>query len=163
MAANAHEHETAEKRLALSESFGPTTPKHARVRETVLRNRYRKKVENGDLEGALPLFEEAQDMRVDEDERIWLGQQVAEAAWRAYHANDPDALTAWVQRAETIAPLNTDFRRLKDKLREKSAVFRNVIGVMVGVIMFIGLWTGLHRWRSRRLVDRAVRKQRDSF
>ena len=154
-AANSNE-DKAERLLVLSESFGNTTAKHERVREKILRSRYRTKLLDGDYDGAITLFQKAQAMRADEDERIWLGQELAERAWQAYHTQDRVTLDHLVSRTDEIAPMNTDFRRLKEKLNEEDSILRNVGAFILGIVGFLLVWTGFNRWRNRRLVERAL-------
>lgn len=155
-AAGRNEFDKAETFLTKSEKFGPSTSKHAAIREGILRERYRKKMANGDVDGAIKLFQQAQQMREVEDERIWLGEQLSQRAWDAFKTEDKVQLDMLMNRLEEIAPLNTEYRRLKEKLEGQKGFLQKAIMLAGGVVAFIVLWGLFSRWRSAAKVNRVT-------
>lgn len=156
IAAGRNEFDKAEGLLEKSEKYGPSTAKHAAIREGMLREKYRKRMANGDVDGALKLFDEAQALREVEDERIWLGEQLAERAWSAFETDDKIQLEGLMRRLEEVAPMNTEYRRLKDKLAGQEGFLKNALMLAGGVIAFIVLWGLFSRWRSAAKVTRVA-------
>lgn len=155
-AAGQNDFDKAERLLDKSEKYGPSTAKHAAIREGMIREKYRKKMANGDVDGAIKLFEQAQKMREVEDERIWLGEQLAERAWAAFDSDDKIALESLMRRLEEIAPMNTEYRRLVEKIEGQKGFLKNALTLAGGVIGFIVLWGLFSRWRSAAKVNRVA-------
>lgn len=146
----------AERLLKRSETYGASDHRHAGIREKMLREGYRKKLSNGDVNGALELYRQAQAKQMDEDERIWMGDELAKRAWAAYNNKEQMALKDLMAKAEEIAPLNTDYRRLKEKIEFEGSV-GSQIGMMAGgILALVGAWTLLSRWREKAKVARAA-------
>ena len=153
-AANHNEEDKAEKLLEKSERYGPSTAKHAMVRENMLREQYRKKLGNGDVDGAIALFDKAQKMREVEDERIWLGEELAKRAKDAMDAGDELQLETLMSRLSEIAPMNTEYRRMKDEIEMRDSILSNALtfaGAIVGFVLVMGLFM---RWLSARRVKK---------
>lgn len=154
-AANGNDHDKAEALLTKSEKFAPTTPKHAVIREKMIREQYRKKLSNGDVDGAISLYTKAQGMREDEDERIWLGEELAKRAWEAYDTNDKIAMEGLMRRLEELAPMNPEYRRLKDKIDTQANIFKNAFMYSGAVVLLLAVGTALSKWRARHRVKAA--------
>jgi hypothetical protein len=159
----AGEHEKAEALLARSERFAPGTAKHEALREKMLRDRYKKKLADGDVSGAIALFEKAQAMRLDEDERIRMGEELAKRANLAFQARDKVELDLLVAKLEAIAPLNTDYRRLKDRMAAGDSAFERVFGLGIAALVLAGGLTLLMRWRAAARVKRMSGAALDDF
>lgn len=151
-----NEFDKAEALLQKSEKYGPNTPKHEIIREKMLREQYRKRMGNGDVDGAIKLFDQAQKMRDIEDERIWMGEQLAERAWEAFKADDKITLEMLMRRLDDIAPMNTEYRQLKEKLEGQQGFVQNALMLVGAVIGFIVLWNLFARWREAAKVKRAA-------
>lgn len=146
----------AERLLKRSETYGASDHRHAGIREKMLREGYRKKLSNGDVSGALELYRQAQAKQLNEDERIWMGDELAKRAWAAYNNKEQMALKDLMAKLEEIAPLNTDYRRLKEKIEFEGSV-GSQIGMMAGgILALVGAWTLLSRWREKAKVARAA-------
>jgi hypothetical protein len=154
-AANGNEADKAEALLQKSEKYGPTSAKHEMIREKLLREEYRKKLSNGDVDGAITLYKKAQAMREVEDERIWLGEELSKRAWEAHDTGDKVAMEGLMRRLEEIAPMNTDYRRLKDKLDAQDNFLKNAITYSGAVVLLLVVGTLLSRWRAKRRVLKA--------
>jgi hypothetical protein len=150
------DHDKANALLAKSERFAPTTAKHAALREKMLRDQYKKKVADGDLGGAVALFEKAQAMRADEDERIWMGEELAKAAWAAFQSKQKVELDVLLAKLEQVAPMNTEYRRLKDKIAANESTFANAFGLGAIAVLVVLAATALSRWRAQARVRRAA-------
>ncbi|MEM7676167.1 MAG: hypothetical protein AAF449_09210, partial [Myxococcota bacterium] len=138
----------AEQWLVRSEHFGPRTPRHVALRRKMHRDTYRKKMVNGDVEGALQLFNEAQQRHPDEDERIWMGDQLASMAWEAHKNGDKTTTRALLRRLEAVAPMNPEYRRLKSVLDEQAGVFGRIAQVIAAVIALVIGLNLLAAWRE---------------
>lgn len=156
IASGRSEFDKAERLLGKSEKYGPSTAKHAAIREKILREKYRKKMSAGDVDGAIKLFNQAQKMRELEDERIWLGEQLAERAWSAFETEDKIALDGLMSRLAEIAPMNTEYRRLKEKLDGQKGFLKNALMLAGGVVAFIVLWGLFSRWQGAAKVNRVA-------
>ncbi len=146
----------SEALLQKSEKYGPSTPKHEIIREKMLREQYRKKMANGDVDGAIKLYNQAQKVRQVEDERIWLGDQLARRAKEAVQSDDKIALQMLMRRLEEHAPLNTDYRELKERIEGSEGFLQKAIlmaGGIIGLIVLLNLFT---RWREAAKVKRAA-------
>ena len=145
----AAEYEKAEKLLAMSERYGPTTPRHLALRLKMKRDEYRKRLANGDVNGALKLFNEAQQENEDEDERIWMGEQLATMAWAAYKGGDKYRTDDLMRKIESVAPMNTEYRKLKDILEAQTGMLGQLLmvaGIAIGAVV---LWNIFAAWRAR--------------
>lgn len=146
----------AERLLKKSESYGPSDHRHAGIREKMLRESYRKKLSNGDVNGAVQLFKEAQAKAQNEDERIWLGEELAKRAWTAYGNKEEMALKDLMAKLEEIAPQNTEYRKLKEKMAGEAGV-AGQIAMMAGVILaVVAAGTLLSKWREAAKVKAAA-------
>ena len=141
--------EKAEMLLAKSERYAQTTPKHAALRLKIKRDSYRKKLLNGDVNGALKLFSEAQQEDNNEDERIWMGEQLATMAWTAHKSGDKFRTEDLIRKVESVAPMNTQYRKLKAQLEGQQSVFQRLIIVVGAAVGFVILWNLLSAWRAR--------------
>lgn len=145
----------AELLLKKSEKFGPSDYRHSAVRRQMKRDTYRAEMQKGNVEKALVAFRAYQAEKADEDERIWLGGELSKIAWNAYNAKDEAGLKRALADAESVAPMNTELRRLKDKLEAEGAVVGNIVSmVAVGAILLLVV-AGLSRWRARAQVTSA--------
>lgn len=154
-AANGNDFDKAEALLQKSEKYGPSTPKHEIIREKMLREQYRKRMANGDVDGAIKLYNKAQKMREVEDERIWLGDQLATRAWEAFKADDKLTLEMLTNRLDEIAPMNTEYRQLKEKLEGQKGFVQKALMLAGALLGFIILWNLFSRWREAAKVKKA--------
>jgi hypothetical protein len=146
----------AERLLKRSETYGPSDHRHAGIREKMLREGYRKKLSNGDVNGALELYRQAQAKEMNEDERIWMGDELAKRAWTAYNNKDKRGVEDLMAKTEEIAPLNTEHRRLKEKLEFEGSVGSQLGMLAGGILALVAAWTLLSRWRERAKVAKAA-------
>ena len=146
------DYDKVEKLLKRSEKYGPSEAKHANLRRKIMRETYRKQISNGDTAGALDSFRKYQAEQADEDERIWMGEQLAKRAWAAYQSKDKLGLKEAIRQAEEVAPMNTELRQLKAKLEGEDSVFTNVLMFGGGAIVLVLGATQLSKWRSKARV-----------
>lgn len=146
----------SETLLQKSEKYGPSTPKHEFIREGMLREQYRTKMSNGDVDGSITLYNKAQKMRRVEDERIWLGDQLAQRAKEAIQADDKIALEMLMRRLEEHAPMNTEYRALKEKQEGSEGFLQKALLMAGGIIGLIVLLNLLTRWREAAKVKKAA-------
>ncbi len=155
--------ERAEARLRQSEALlGNTTSRHRAVRWKMLRDQMRTKANSGDVDGAVRLHSELQALRKNEEERVWLGEQLASLAWEAHEEGDEHRRDHIMQAAESVSPMNVELRRLKDQKNLQGDVLTNIlkyggIGVLVVVVL-----TLLSRWRATARVG-VARPKRNKF
>ena len=149
IAFSATEFDKAEKFLSQSERFGPTTPRHTAIRLKMKREAYRKKMVNDDVDGALKLFADVQKDDPNEDERIWMGEQLATKAWAAYNAGDKLGTESLMRRLESVAPMNTEYRRLKTKIDDQQSVLGRLIQVCLAAVGLVVIWNLIAGWRAR--------------
>ncbi len=150
----AQEPDKAEKLLKKSEQYGPSDHKHAGLREKMARDAYRKKLANGDVSGAVELFEKVQAKSPNEDERIWLGEELAKLAVAAEASKDELGLKDLMAKLERVAPMNTEYRALKEKLAAEGAVFKNLAitaGIAIGLVL-VAMAFG--KWRANARVKK---------
>lgn len=149
-----------EARLEASAAFIPASGRHDALRWKMLRDTYREKMANGDADGALARFEELQALRESEDERIWLGEQLAAAAWQAHDSGDEIRRDRLIEMGEAVAPMNVELRRLQDQLELTRVVGSNILLYGVGAAALVGVLTLLSRWRSRARIGGEPRPKR---
>lgn len=157
------EYEKTEKLLKLSEKWGGTTPRHAILREKMVREGYRKKMTSGDISGAVAMFNQAQKMNENEDERIWLGERLADMAWHAFEAGDEPQMKDLMMHLEDVAPQNTKYRRLKEKLEAGDSVLADAAKLAFLVIGFVVAWGAFSKWRAKAKVKTLVGSDLEEF
>ncbi|MEO1339234.1 MAG: hypothetical protein AAFV29_26570, partial [Myxococcota bacterium] len=150
--------EKAKRWLARSALYARPTPQHLALQRKIARDEYRKKMVNGDAEGALKLFNAAQQNDANEDERIWMGEQLAAMAWAAHESGDKQATKDLLQKLEDVAPMNHEYRRLKGIIDDQANVFMNIVRIGGAVIAAVLLWNLLAIWRARARLN--VKKNR---
>lgn len=138
-----------ERWLKKSEKLAPPDHRHAAIRRKVMREEYRKILANGDTTGAIAAFKRYQAQQPDEDERIWLGEELAKLSWNAYNTGDKVTMKELIHQTEEIAPMNTELRQLKSKLDGEASVLRNVLIFGAAAVALVLLGTQWSRWRSR--------------
>lgn len=139
----------AERLLKKSERFGVSDHRHEGLRRKMMREEYRKKLKNGDIGGAIALFEKYNSKHKDEDERIWLGEQLATKAWAAYKSKDEITLKERMSQLERIAPMNTEYRKLKEKIEAESGIVTQVLGLGLAALLGVVLLNAFAKWRGR--------------
>ena len=148
--------DAAERLLKKSERYlGKADYRHEGIRYKMLREAYRKKVLNRDIDGALIIYKKYQAQREDEDERIWLGEKLSGMAEEAYKTKDKEAMARYIEYTELIAPRNPDLRRLKKRIKTEETAIPIALGgglVSVFLIVFFS-WFG--RFRGRRRIEAA--------
>jgi hypothetical protein len=150
----------AEEMLRVSESFIPSSGRHDALRWKMLRDGYREKVGAGDVDGGLEQFRRMQELRTDEDERLWLGEQIAAAAWSAHRKDDDLRRDHLMRLGHEIAPLNVELRRLERQTELTRTVGSNIVLYGVGGFVVVGILTLLSRWRSRARVQSGLARPR---
>ncbi len=153
IAANAGEAEKTERLLALSEKYGPSDYRHAIVRRGLKVDAYKKKVANGDLDGAISLFDALQAERADEDERIWFGEQIADLADTAYKAGDKEGTQRYLGYGEKVSPQNPRMRELRERIASEGVILQRSIGIGVVGVALIAVFAALGRWRGRKKIE----------
>lgn len=154
------EFDKSEKLLQKSEKFGKTTPRHQAVRHKIMRETYRKKMTDGDVGGAIKIFNEYQAQGEDEDERIWFGEQLANKAWAAHNEKDEITRDEMMAHLETISPMNTEYRRLKEEIESGETILQNALmfaGAAVGLVFLLGWFT---KWRAKAKVGASGKKNK---
>lgn len=148
-----------EDELQRSEKLGFRSARNDYLRRKVVREEFRKKLTGGDVEGAHRLFDKYQSMgEKDEDERIWFGEQLASMAKRSLEQDDQITFKELMAKLEQIAPLNTQYRAMKEELEADAEVFKN-IGVAVGAaVLVVILLSLLSSWRARARIGRVGSK-----
>lgn len=139
----------AEEWLEKSESLlGNTSSRHRALRWKMLRDQMREKALAGDVDGAMSLHRKLQDLRSNEDERVWLGGQLASLAWEAHEEGDEMRRDHVMSAAEEVSPQNVELRRLQEQLNLQANVLSNILkygGVVVVAVLLFSLYT---RWRA---------------
>lgn len=142
-----------EKNLNKAESLGLRSGRHDVLRRKVVREQFRKKMAAGDIEGAHRLFDKYQSMGApNDDERIWFGEQLAAQALAAKAEKDTITLGELMAKLEEVAPLNTDYRKLKKELEGDAALFGNIAMVVGAAVAAVVLLSLLSQWRARARV-----------
>ncbi|MEL6183147.1 MAG: hypothetical protein AAFU79_00890 [Myxococcota bacterium] len=150
--------------LKKAEGLGLTSGRHAFLRRKVVKEKFRKKLINGDLEGAHRLYEQYQSMgEKDEDERIWFGEQLADQAEAAKRDRDNITFKEIMTKLDTIAPLNTKYRAMKTELSGDAALFKNIALVVGAAVAFVVLLSFLSQWRARARVGAAGRRSKNPY
>ncbi len=149
--------------LARSEKYGGTSARHTVLREKIIRESYRKKLSAGDISGAVKLYNEAQAMRDDEDERIWMGEQLATKAWTAYETKNEMEMKDLMARLEQIAPMNVEYRRLKEKIEGGEEILYDVLKLAFLVIGFVVAWGAFSKWRAKQKVKSMMGSDLEEF
>lgn len=157
------EFEKTERLLKRSEKYGGSTARHTVMREKILREQYRRKLSAGDVSGAIDLFEQAQAMDEDEDERIWLGEQLSSRAWTAYETKNEMEMKDLMARLETVAPMNVEYRRLKEKVEGGEEILFDVLKLAFLVIGFVLAWGAFSRWRAKQKVKSMMGSDLEEF
>ena len=143
----------AERLLKKSERLGPSDYRHAAVRRRIQRETYRKKMLNQDVDGAMAVFDAYQSARADEDERIWMGAELAELAWSAYRAKDEVMLERYLGYAQRVSPRNPDLRRLLDQRHTEATVLPRLAIMGLLILCALGFLMKFSGWRARRRVE----------
>lgn len=149
------EYDKVEKLLKKSEKYAPSDHRHAGLRHKINRENYRRSMANGDVAGAMTTFRQYQQEDKDEDERIWMGEELAKLAWAAYQSKDKIAMKDYIRYADEVAPMNTELRNLKKKIEGEEAVLSNILIWGGAAIAFVILATQLSKWRARAKVKAA--------
>lgn len=146
-------YDKAEILLKKSEQWGASDYRHAGLRRQMKRETYREEMGKGNVEKALTVFRSYQADKPDEDERIWMGEQLAKLAWEAYQAKDQVRLQRAMADVESIAPMNTEYRRLKDKIEGEGAVLSRVAVISLAAIFVAFVAARLSQWRARSKIE----------
>lgn len=151
----ASDYDKVERLLKKSEKYGPSDHRHAGLRRKMTREQYRKMMSNGDWQGSVELFRKYQAEEKDDDERIWMGEQLATKAWSAYTSKDKVGMQQLITAGDSVSPMNTELRKLKEKLAAEEGVWTNVIMFGGGAVLLVILATQLSKWRQRARVKAA--------
>jgi hypothetical protein len=138
----------AEKLLAKSEKLIGSDHRHQGLRRKMMREAYRKKVSDGDISGAVTLFKQFQAQEANEDERIWFGEQLATRAKEAHESKDEVTRNEMMKYLSDVAPMNTEYRKLKDEIDTNKSILGNALmwcGAVVALVLVLGWFT---KWRA---------------
>jgi hypothetical protein len=138
----------AEKMLAKSEKIIGSDHRHAGLRRKMLRESYRKKVTEGDVSGAIKLFNQLQAEEKNEDERIWLGEQLATRARAAHDEKDEITRNEMMRYLAEVAPMNTEYRRLKEELETNQSILTNALMFALGAVAIVFALGWFTKWRA---------------
>ena len=134
--------------LKKSETIIGSDHRHEGLRRKMLRDQYRKKVTDGDVGGAIALFNQLQAQEKNEDERIWLGEQLASRARAAHEEKDEITRNEMMRYLAEVAPMNTDYRRLKEELEANQSILQNALMFALGTVALVLALGWFTRWRS---------------
>lgn len=157
------DYDTTEKLLATSEKWTGSTPRHAVLREKMVRENYRKKLAAGDVDGAVSLFNKAQAMTENEDERIWLGEELSERAWVAFETKNEIEMKELMAYLQDVAPQNTRYRQLNDKIEAGQNVLIDAAKLAFLVIGFVIAWGAFSKWRAKAKVKSLAGSDLEEF
>lgn len=146
------EYDKTEKLLKKSEKYGASDHRHQGLRRKMSRENYRKLMANGDWQGSVEMFKKYQAEETDEDERIWMGEQLATLSWAAYSAKDKVGLKTLLTTTGEIAPMNTEYRKLKEKIEGEDSVLMNVVVAGAAALLLVIGWTQFSKWRAKARV-----------
>jgi hypothetical protein len=149
------DYDKAERLLKKSEKYGPSDHRHAGLRRKMTRESYHKLMSNGDWQGALETFRKYQNEEKDDDERIWMGEQLATRAWSSYHAKDKVGMNQLIAAGDSVSPMNTELRKLKEKIAGEEGVWTNVALFGGAAVLLVLGATQISKWRGRARVRRA--------
>jgi hypothetical protein len=147
-----HEYDKTEALLKKSEQLGTSDYRHSGLRRQMKRETFREEMGKGNVEQSLTAFRSFQAEKPDEDERIWVGEQLAKMAWDAYKTKDQMRLQRRMKELEEIAPMNSEYRRLKDQIEGEGAVLGRLVMFGGGGLVLVLLAMKLTQWRSRAKV-----------
>ncbi|MFO0726836.1 MAG: hypothetical protein U1E65_23830 [Myxococcota bacterium] len=142
--------------LKKSETYGGSDYRHAAMRRKVKRETYKEEMAKGNTEKALVAFRAYQQEKADEDERIWMGAELTKIAWAAYNAKDEVNLKRAIADADSVAPMNSDLRRLKEKLEDEGSILKQIFSVAAVAVVIAFLATRFFAWRARARVEGMV-------
>jgi hypothetical protein len=143
------DYDRAEQLLVKSEKLIGTDHRHHGLRRKMLRESYRKKVSDGDVGGAIKLFNDLQAEEKNEDERIWLGEQLATRARAAHEQKDEITRNEMMRYLAEVAPMNTEYRRLKDELETNQSILKNALMFALGTVAIVLMLGWFTKWRAR--------------
>jgi hypothetical protein len=147
-----HKFERTEVLLKQSEEYGPSDYRHGGLRRQMKRDTYREEVGKGNWDKALTVFRAYHAEKADEDERIWLGEQLAKREWEAYKAKDDVELQRAIADTESIAPMNAEHRKLKDKIHDEKTGLSRMLMLAVSALALAGFLGLVFRWRAKAKV-----------
>jgi hypothetical protein len=148
--------EKMELLLKKSETYGGTDYRHAALRRKVKRDTFKEEMAKGNTEKALVAFRAYQADKPDEDERIWMGAELTKIAWAAYNAKDELNLKRAIADADSVAPMNSDLRRLKEKLEDEGSILKQIFTVSIVAIIIAFIAARFFAWRARAKVEGMV-------
>lgn len=152
--ASASQEEAAERLLLKSERYyGKSDYRHEGVRRKMLRDQYRKKVLNRDVEGGLVIYKKFQAAANDDRERIWLGDKLSDMAEEAYRLKDKDLMHRYIKFAGEISPRNPVLRRLKKRIYNEERAIPIAVGAGVSAVLLALFLAWFGRWRGRRKIE----------
>lgn len=140
-------------------------PRIRALRRKMLKRRYRARLEDGDLDGAMDLHQRYQQAagQPDEEERIWFGERLSEQAWQAHRAKDPIERDLYMAAAESIAPQNVALRELRQTLTGHGAILTRIAVAAAGVLALLFALSRILRWYARRRVARLTIDETDAW
>ncbi|MBI2376245.1 MAG: hypothetical protein HYV07_19785 [Deltaproteobacteria bacterium] len=141
--------EKAERLLKKAERFGGKSPKLDALRRRMVRDRYHRDMAQGAVDRALESYRAYQNAEKDEDERIWMGAELAKLATEANRAKDVARTDDLIKKATEVAPQNPDLRALVKKIDSERNVFKNAATFSLAVLAVVGAFGALATLRSR--------------
>jgi hypothetical protein len=150
------DYDKAERLLKKSEKYQTNAARNQMLRHKMLREQYRKLMGNHDVNGAIAVFKQYQALQPNEDERIWLGEEIAKLAWASYEAKDKVAVQDYIAKGDDIAPMNSELRKLKAKIAGEGSVLTNVLMYGALAVLAVVAGTQFSKWRARQKVKAAT-------
>jgi tetratricopeptide (TPR) repeat protein len=150
---NAGDFDKTEALIKKSEANIPSDDRHKALRRKMQKESYKRALANGDLDRAVAGYNQYQASGSDEDQRIWMGEQLAKMSWEAYKLGDKTRLLKTLEQAKKIAPMNSELRKLEDKIDGDENVVSRLVGIAALAALVVAALTALSRWRSRARVE----------
>lgn len=147
LAFRAHDDQDVESYLGNAEKLGLHSIRHEVLRRKLVRRQYHRRLAVEDVDGALSLYTAYQAAGpIDEDERIWLGEQLATRAQKALDIGNRENFLYLMQHLEAISPRNRDFRALKQALKQDQNPILSVVGIIGAIVGGILLLSQITTW-----------------
>ncbi|MBX2810480.1 MAG: hypothetical protein KTR25_01665 [Myxococcales bacterium] len=153
-----HEDKKVETYLSHAEELGLRSFRHNVLRRKLVRRQYHRSLVNEDIEQAMALYAEYQARGTpDEDERIWLGDQLAQRAREALRHAQQNHFHALMSHLSVIAPQNRDYRDMKSAVDVPQQPLMRALIVTAVIILVIALFSLFSHWSAWAKVARAQR------
>jgi hypothetical protein len=98
--------------------------------------------------GAVGFFKFFQAPLANEDEGIWLGALLATRARAAHDSKDEITRNEMMKYLADVAPMNTEYRRLKEELETNQSILQNALIWSLGAVVVVFLLGWFTKWRA---------------